>query len=88
MPQERKRRPGAGDKGDGGQSADNIVMTPPPVGDISEKLAEALKQEQDDGCCPSGCWCKPCMACNCGQCDVDSGRISRDEAYRQAHRGR
>jgi hypothetical protein len=64
--QERKNRPGTGDKDDE-QGFENVTV--PPVGDISVKLAEAIKQAHGEPePCPSGCYCGPCMRDDCGNC--------------------
>ena len=65
MAQERKVRPGTGDKDDE-QGFENVTV--PPVGDISVKLAEAMKREQmksGHGCGVAGCWCDACLYANC-----------------------
>jgi len=60
-----------------------LQTTPPPAGDIIERLEAAQEQMQDQsGPCSYGCSCPACMARQCKECWVDNGKVPESERRR------
>lgn len=63
MPIRKYRPSGDTGKGEGDADAEFTTVEVPPVGEVSERLAQALQQQPR--LCSVGCWCDACLYRGC-----------------------
>jgi hypothetical protein len=69
MPVRKYRPSGDTGKDEGEGDAEFTTVEVPPVSEVGEKLAQALKQQPKP--CRAGCWCDACLYRGCeGHADL------------------